>query len=325
MVNIFGGSGNGKRGPSGPPGPSGPVGKQGRKGDQGLRGDPGEKGESGVKGDKGTVGKDGKQGEVGPRGDTGSKGQSGARGLTGGLSLVFYPKTIIESLWKNMALSYYFKTEKSGVIIVDDKATAIKNQIDPNSYKAIADHQVGHLNRYHDVDQYYLNFKKQVYGIKGEFDRVLAITPPTKSIIMLNFKISKWPSKIQYIFSSGQDWRQLYLKGQTLVFRCDDVKVALPIYINDWNVVFIELNNRPNEDSIYQVNEGVKTFKSFGVKASEDTLYLGGKDSTGDYFEGAIGRFELFGHIFDIEDKHHEDLDPKIKQIYLDNFYNNLS
>ena len=305
MVNIFGSSGKGKRGPPGPPGVPGPTGKQGRKGGAGVKGETGPKG------------------EAGPKGETGSKGQPGERGPTGGLSPVFFTKTIVESLWKNMSLSYYFKTPTSGFIMVGDKATGIKNQIDSNSYKAI-DFGVGRLNKYQDVDQYYLNFKKEIYGIKGLFDEVLAITPPTKSIIMLNFKISKWPDKIQYIFTTAKDWRQLYLKGQNLVFRCDDVKVSLPININGWNVVYIELNNRPNKDSVFQVNDDSKIFKSFGVKASEDTLYLGGRDSTGDYFEGAIGRFELFGHIFDIEDKHHEDLDPKIKQIYLDNFYNNL-
>ena len=140
---------------------------------------------------------------------------------------------------------------------------------------------------------------------------------------MLNFKISKWPEKIQYIFSSGHGWRQLFLnKGQNLVFRCDDVKVSLPIEISDWNIVYIELNNRPNEDSVFQVNEDSKTFKSYGVKQVEDTLYSGGLGE--EYFEGAIGRFELFGHIFDPEDKH-EDLDPKIRQIYLNNFYNILA
>ena len=61
-----------------------------------------------------------------------------------------------------------------------DKAKGIKKQID-NCYNAIVDFQVGHLNKYHSVDQYYLEFKKEIYQITGEFDRVLAITPP-KSI-----------------------------------------------------------------------------------------------------------------------------------------------
>ncbi len=322
MVNIFGESGKGKRGPPGPPGIPGPVGKMGKVGAQGQDGDQGpsgKQGEPGLKGDTGSKGEPGPKGDIGSKGQHGDQGEPGARGPTGGLSLVFYPKTIIESLWKNMALSYYFKTEKSGFVFEGDKAIAIKNQID-NSYNAKG--QVGHLHKYHDVDQYYLSFKKEIYQIEGLIDRCLAIIPPTKSIIMLNFKITKWPSEIEYIFTTSKGWRQLYLKGQNLVFHCDDDKISIPIDIDTWNVVFIELNNRRNEESVFRVNDESRTFKFWSQKTGDDILYLGGRDG-GDYFQGAIGRFELFGHIFDEDDKH-EDLDPKIRQIYLEKCYNFL-
>ena len=195
MVNVFGQST--KRGPPGPPGIQGPPGK---KGDRGT-GEQGEKGDQGLRGEDG---KDGEKGETGSKGEAGPKGEPGERGPTGGMSLVFFTETIVEALTKNMVLSYYFKTKESGFIMEGGKATGIKNQIDQNSsYKAIADTVVGQVTKYQTVDQYYLNFKKEIYQIKGDFDYCLAITPPTKSIIMLNFKISKWPDKVQYIFSTA--------------------------------------------------------------------------------------------------------------------------
>ncbi len=67
------------------------------------------------------------------------------------------------------------------------------------------------------------------------------------------------------------------------------IEVSIPIH-SEWNNLYIELNNQPNEDSVFKLNEDSKTFKSYGNKQTDDTLYLGGWKGK-NHFHGAIGRF----------------------------------
>ena len=129
MVNVFGQSS--KRGPPGPPGEPGPPGKKGDTGtgEKGPKGDTGKQGEKGPKGDTGT-GEKGPKVDTGKQGEKGTKGDTGKQGEKGELPTLFFTKTITDSFAKEMTLSYYFDTEKSGLLIEHDKAVGLKNQVD---------------------------------------------------------------------------------------------------------------------------------------------------------------------------------------------------
>ena len=246
------------------------------------------------------------------KGQRGLEGEKGDSGL--GMSLVFFRKTICEALSKNMSILYYFKDKESGFIMDKGKAIGIKNQ-NSESFKAVG--TVGTVSKFEDVDEYYLNFKKEVYVIKGDLDFILASAIDSKSIIMLNFKIEQYPEQIQYIFSTSLGFRQLYIEDKNVVFLCDDIKINLPINLLEWNMIFIEINSIPNKHSTFRVNEESKTFNFASEKPGDDTLFLGGFETN--YFQGAIQRFEIFGHVF-VEEKP-EDLDATLRDSYMRNFY----
>ena len=200
MVNKFG-KGGIKRGLPGPVGPPGP---------KGARGDSGEKGD---------------------RGEQGDSGEKGARGQDGFLSTVFFATQIIEMFEKNLTFSCYFNNKKDGFIYSGDRIIGLKNRIGTND-AYIVHGDPGKLIHY--IDKYALVFDDSIYKIK-EID--LASGTRSKAIVILNFRVTEFPSSYQYILISKTGQRQLYLKASNLILEVSGKRSILP-YRLGWNVVY---------------------------------------------------------------------------------------
>ncbi len=250
-------------------------------------------------------------------GQSSNKGPPGERGEKGdGLPTLFFTKTITDSFEKEMTLSYYFDTEKSGLLIEHDKAVGLKNQVD-KTRNALG--TVGKMIKYPGCGKYSLKFTNEIYEVKGKTS--LSLAEGMKSIIILNFKVDE-PNK-GYIFSTNMRTRQLYIDGHNIVLDCRKGKISLPYNIHRWNLVYIELNN-PLEgemDSIFRVNEKNGVLRILSHESKDDTLYIGGMD--GLYFQGQIGRFDTFEHICD-ENDIYENLSENIRNIYISYKYETL-
>ena len=143
-------------------GPQGPIGNTGPKGVQGLKGDPGV---------------------VGPVGPSGK-----------GLSPTFFGKRFARWLYDILTFSFYFSTEKSGLIFEGGIAVGIKNQVGTNRAKSLG--KVGTIIKIPDYG-YGLEFTKSIYQID---DISWATSLNSKAVLIFTFKITRWPSHLQYLF-----------------------------------------------------------------------------------------------------------------------------
>ena len=289
MVNKFGNSDfSGKRGPPGIPGVQGPPGKKGDSGPKGDHGKPGPKGDSGPKGD---IGKPGPKGESGPVG------------------IYFFRRQIVDWFSKSMNFSCYFDTETSG--IVNSKGghrIGIKNQVDPKRDAMIHSGQVGKMIKLSRSGKYSLEFTNEIYIIKGVR---LAEYRNSKAIVMLNFKMDSWPSKVQFLLCDDYENKKIYLKGVNLVIDCGAGAVSIPYKISIWNILFLELNNVGDKTGIFRLNETTKPIKVAQARKGEQQLHLGGWKEQ--YFRGVIQRIDIFSEAEMSEEILSEDL----REMYL--------
>ena len=300
MVNKFGddtvGGGGGKRGSPGPVGRVGPASKRGRLGPvggvgpSGKRGAPGPAGGVGPSGIQGLKGDPGIVGPVGPKGSRGPKGVRGVVGAVGprgeGFSPTFFSKRFAGWLYDILNFSFYFTTEKSGLIFKGETAVGIKNQVATNHANAI--YKVEQIIKIPDYG-YGLEFSKSMYEIN---DISWAIGVNSKAVLIFTFKITKWPSHYQYLFYTENDERAVILKGTNIVIKgSKSSSVDVKYKINSWNTCYIEFNNQ-DFDSIYEINGEKGTFRTYSETFSEDRIYIGGKE--GQYFfQGVIARFDF--------------------------------
>ncbi len=158
--------------------------------------------------------------------------------------------------------------------------------------------------------------------MKGEIS--LSLTAGMKSIVMFDFKVDAEPPKLGYIFTTMYATRKLFLDGQQIVLECGMGQIRLPYHIHRWNMVYIELNNPPEGemDSIFRVNEKSGVFRIYTGKVDE-TLFIGGMLGDIDhlYFQGQIGRFEIFERICDGE---YVNLPENIRRSYIQGKYKTL-
>ncbi len=283
MVNVFGQET--KRGLPGPRGSEGPPGKKGPKGDPGIQGE---------------------KGDPGPQGERGQDGKPGPKGESGPIDMYFFEDQIVKWFAQSMNFSCYFDTETSGIVSDDGHRVGIKNQVNQVNQGDAMIHsgQVGKMIKL-PKRGYSLEFTNEIYIIKHAY---LAEDLHSKAIVIMNFKTDSIP-KIQYILCNDSGTRKIYLNGTNLVVDCGEA-VSLPYDPNEWNTLFLELNNVEDKMGIFQLNIKSKPIKVIPAPAVRQTYFGGWKDQ---YFTGTISRLDIFYH----PEKSKQNLPEELRKAYI--------
>ena len=218
--------------------------------------------------------------------------------------MYFFGPQIVKWFAQSMNFSCYFDTETSGIVSDRGHRVGIKNQVNQGD-AMIHSGQVGKMIKL-PRSGYSLEFTNEIYIIKHAH---LAEALHSKAIVIMNFKTDSIPSKIQYILCNDSGTRKIYLNGANLVVDCGEA-VSLPYDPNEWNTLFLELNNVEDKMGIFQLNIKSKPIKVIPTPGVRQSHFGGWKDQ---YFTGAISRLDIFCH----PEESKENLPEELRKLYI--------
>ena len=236
-------------------------------------------------------GDDGEMGGQGPPGARGSKGEVGKDGL---LTLVdWFSPQVVKWYREIEKVAFYFDDEKSGFIVDGDKKKiGLKNH--STGENAMAKYKVEQLIEIPTFDTFALRFSKSLYRIQNIN---WALSGHMKAILVISFKIDKFPNDFEYICGTENKERGLSLKGANLqIWRNKDQCINTTYILGKWNIVYVEWNTNGSL-SYYSVNGKEGTFKTEPVVNEPEILYLGASKGGKNFFDGCLSVFDLYSNM----------------------------
>ena len=204
------------------------------------------------------------------------------------------PIGLLEMFYKNMAASFYFKTE-TDCILYDDKKRPIGLLNHGNSeYNAIC------LSNFHKPVKihgsfYALPLDHTIYKIS---DIGTAVFRPTIMFVAFTFKISKElePGKEYTIFTNNTGSRGVVISSKTINILGAQVRQELTYYANEWNSMIIQYSNvSDGEDQcFFYLNDNRGFIRPRKYTEDSRDIYIGGNPKGEDCAPIYITRFDVY-------------------------------
>ena len=205
----------------------------------------------------------GKQGRLGPVGPTGPPGKDGTD-----VSL-WCPKGVLEMFRRDEECTFYFNTEKDGILYDGQKPIGLKDRYGSNN--AICQQNFRKPIKVGEV--YGIQLKDSLYKISNVRT---ATTPPSICVIALEFKVSGQLNDSGYIICNEKLNRGVKISKKSLDILGTD-PMQLGYDYRDWNTLVIQYSNLHGESKcFFDLNDRQGSFIPHkNIKDCWD-LYIGG-------------------------------------------------
>ena len=205
----------------------------------------------------------GKQGRLGPVGPAGPPGKNGAD------VSIWCPTGVLELFRREEECTFYFNTEKDGILYEGDKPVGLKDRHGNNNALCLQNFRkpikVGEV--------YGIELKDSLYKISNVRSATL---PPSICIIALEFKVSGELNENGYIICNERLTRGVKISKKYLdILGTDSLK--LEYQYRDWNTLVIQYSNIKGESKgFFDLNDRQGSFIPHENTKPCENLYIGG-------------------------------------------------
>ena len=227
----------------------------------------------------------------------GRRGPPGPPGKNAAQLSRWCPKSVLDMFRRDEECTFYFNTDKDGILYEDDKPIGLKDRFGKNN--AICEQNFGSMIKVGKV--FGIQLKESLYKISDVGD---ATTPPSICVIALEFKVSGEMSDDCYIICNEPKSRGVSISSKSInILGTDSLKLEYDQ--RDWNTLVIQYSNVTGERDdkcFFDLNDRRGSFIPHTDLKEGRTFYIGGHPKEGSFASVTITNLEIYYGISPLPD-----------------------
>ena len=199
------------------------------------------------------------------------------------------PKGVLEMFRRSEECTFYFNTEKDGILYDGQKPIGLKDRFGKNN--AICQQNHGKMIKVGDV--YGIELKDSLYKISNVFT---GVGMPSICVIALEFKVSGEMTKDCYIICNESLNRGVKISSESLDILGTDA-MKLEYESGEWNTLVIQYSSMRGESKcFFDLNDRRGSFVPYRpTKLDKGIVYIGGHPKEeGSFAKVALSSLEIY-------------------------------